>query len=131
MTQLHDVYYWNAQHLLAALHVTPSSALETAFSELSEFETVDAQGCAVRVADIFSAIGEATANGEFAIQIDQSNRRLHPIRLVEPQILPDTADELRRLVRLGRFDVKKNVRRRILAYHRRRIEHVSQIVSAL
>ncbi len=81
-----------------------------------------------RTGSLFNAIGEASGNREFADQIAAANRRLHYLRLAETHVFTDYALELGRLIKGIQNDVANNVGRRILAYHRRRIEQTGPIL---
>lgn len=130
--RLRDLYFWNAQHLLAALHVTPEPAVLRALEPLRIRApgTVPLEQIAL-TAQIFQAIGDATGNSEFSHLIRNTNERLQGARLAEAQLFEDIGSEAARMLALGRFNVQKSVRRRILAYHRRRSERVSQIAEAI
>ncbi len=136
--RLLQLYAWNGQHLLAALHMTSTAALHAALapfraqtrawepitSETDRIALVHATG------DLFRAIGSASGNVEFVHCIEAANARLLYLRLAETRVFKDSARELSRLIKGGDLDVENNVRRRILAYHRRRIEQASQILAA-
>jgi len=128
--RLRDLYFWNAQHLLAALHVTREPILVRALEPLRTLSVgTDVVGQVALTARIFQAIGDATGNREFSTQICNANERLQGIRLAEAEVFTDTGIEAARILALGRFDVQKSVRRKILAYHRRRIEKAPQIIA--
>ncbi|WP_404337862.1 GntR family transcriptional regulator [Sphingomonas sp. MMS12-HWE2-04] len=127
---LADLYAWNAQHLLAAVRLASPTALS---DNLKPVRTAAARGAIDIVsgaAALFRFIGDATANSEFVSQIDRANARLHYVRIAEQQSLPDLERELRTFLRNGKIDVRSNLRRRIIAYHRRRIDHLDQISRA-
>lgn len=127
-TRLLHLYAWNQQHLLAALHVTGEAPLARVIEPLRRMiPGADPLGHVRSIAAVFRALGEATGNFEFAAQVEAANERLFYPRLAEATIFTDLARELRGLTNSGSLDVQKNLRRRIIAYHRRRIEHISQI----
>lgn len=129
---LRDLYFWNAQHLLAALHVLTESAVVRALEPLrprTAAKTIVEQ--VSLTAQMFQAIGDATGNSEFSGRIRNTNERLQSIRLAEGELFKDIGTEAARILALGRFNVQKSVRRKLLAYHRRRIERVPQIIAAL
>jgi DNA-binding GntR family transcriptional regulator len=130
--QLHDLYFWNAQHLLSAVHITQEAALVRTLEPLRSRPIADDVVSRVSaVAQIFQAIADATGNWEFSSHIRLVNERLVCIRIAEATVFTDLVQETQRLLALGRHDVQKNVRRKILTYHRRRFDHLSQLIAAL
>lgn len=130
--ELLHLYVWNAQHLLAALHITRGAALIRALGEaqpigLSKVLSTQANAAA----GIFAAIGRATGNGAFLDHIERVNERLHFPRIAEGHYFGDLSREIRTLAKVDDPNVLTITRRRILAFHRRRIEHVAQIASIL
>lgn len=127
-TRLTHLYAWNLQHLLAALHVTGEAALRQALETLQHLVPGNDRVAQIRaIGTLFRVIGEATGNLEFADQIEAANDRLFYPRLAETVIFRDLPREFRALSNPSMTDVQKSTRRRIISYHRRRIEHVSQI----
>lgn len=130
--QLLDLYMWNAQHLLAAVHMTRPAdlgrALETHHHQLTG---QGLQEPVAIIAALFGAIGRATGNSEFLLQIEAANDRLFHPRLAEARYFGDASRELRILTQSGGSSVQASARRRLIAYHRRRIQHVSQIAHIL
>lgn len=135
--ELHALYAWNGQHLLAALHGTHPSVLHDILRPFRAQKSGDVQSCyddtvglglVTRAGELFRAIGMATGNKEYALRIEAANHRLHYLRLAETRLFKDYARELDRLVKGDNNDVENNVRRRILTYHRRRIEQVGPIL---
>ncbi len=130
--QLIHAYGWNAQHLLAAVHSTREPVLQLALQACvtprSDAAPTDQ---ALAISGLFAAIGRATGNGEFLCQIEAANARLHLIRIAEARLFGDLSREHALFVRRNSLSVHPRVRRRIIAYHRRRIEHVPQILEAL
>jgi DNA-binding GntR family transcriptional regulator len=127
-SRLTHLYAWNLQHLLAALHVTGEAALRQALDTLQHLVPGTERVTQIRaVGTVFRVIGEATGNLEFADQIEAANDRLFYPRLAEAMVLRDLPREFRALSNADGADVKKSIRRRVIGYHRRRIEHASQI----
>ncbi|MCM3420956.1 GntR family transcriptional regulator [Sphingopyxis alaskensis] len=125
---LANLYSWTAQQLLSALHVTSGPAVRAAMKSVGKIQddhsAIDA---AAATGGIFEAIAWATGNSEYVTAIQRTNHRLHYYRLAESKLFGDTARELRTFTRNGNIDVRTNVRRRIIAYHRRRFEHANQL----
>lgn len=127
-TMLLHLYDWNLQHLLAALHVTREAALRQALEPLQHLVPGRDRVAQVHgVATVFRRVAEATGNREFADHVESANERLFYPRLGEAMVFADLTRELCNLCNAGVPGVQKNMRRRIIAYHRRRIERVSQI----
>lgn len=127
-SRLTHLYAWNLQHLLSALHITGEAALRQALETLQHLVPGTERIAQVRaVGTVFRVIGEATGNLEFADQIEAANDRLFYPRLAEAMVFKDLARDFGSLSQMDRSDVQKSIRRRIIGYHRRRIEHVSQI----
>lgn len=127
-TRLSDLYFWNAQHLLAAIHVSPENGLRKQLRSFGEIAiSTDPLGQVTQMAAFCLAIAGATANVEFAERTTMANEWLHFPRLAETFVFGDSVRELGSLFSFTESEFQKNLRRRILAYHRRRIEHVSRI----
>jgi DNA-binding transcriptional MocR family regulator len=125
---LANLYAWMAQHLLSALHVTSGPSIRAAMKSIGKpKDDWSATDLVVATGETFDAVGRATGNGEYVAAIQRTNLRLHYYRLAEAKLFGDTARELRTFTRNGGIDVRTNVRRRIIAYHRRRIEHANQL----
>ncbi|MCP3732174.1 GntR family transcriptional regulator [Sphingomonas sp. MG17] len=129
---LAGLYVWNAQHLLGTLRLADAALLRGSLRLFRERMPGTAPGDhAAFTAILFRAIGEATGNAEFSDQIQRMSERLHYTRLAEARLFDDPDRELRTFLRNGNIDVRTNLRRRIIAYHRRRIDHVGSISDAL
>ena len=130
--KLMHLYAWSGHHLLAALHLLPEPVIRKAIAPIAEMVTgVTAFDPRVVIERFAAGIGEATGNGEFISQIEALNWRLRRARLVEPKLFGDRDRELVSLVRSNGLNVRKNVRRRLTAYHRRRIENAAQIAALI
>lgn len=126
--RLMHLYAWNLQHLLAALHITGGASLRKALDPIRLPMPQSDQVAQVHaIAAVFRSIGEATGNLEFVEQVEAANERLFYPRLGEAMIFGDLARELASLRNAVGPDVQKNIRRRLIAYHRRRVEQVAQI----
>ncbi|KFD26764.1 GntR family transcriptional regulator [Sphingobium yanoikuyae] len=132
--ELHDLYMWNAHLVLNAVHVISQSALVQLLEGFRQRLTVPHSSTPLLlqhpvIADVFQAFGDSTGNSEISRHIRTAGERLSAVRRIESQVLGDTTEELPRLLLIGRFDVRKNVRRKILTYHRRRLEQSSRIAA--
>ncbi len=127
-TRLTHLYAWNLQHLLAALHITREASLRQALETLQHLVPGPDRIAHTRaIGMLFRVIAEATGNFEFVDQVEAANERLFYPRLAEGMIFRDVPRELHALSGVDQIDVQRSIRRRIISYHRRRIEHVPQI----
>lgn len=129
--QLRDLYDWNLHHLLAAIHLLPDPIMRKVVKPFTNRIGAASVDAADEAARLFLTIGAATGNAEFATQIARANDRLHQARQVEGRLFQDRVRELASIVKSNGFDVRKNVRRRVSAYHRRRAERSAQIAALL
>lgn len=128
---LRDLYFWNGQHLLAALHATPLASIKTLLFSVQRSRIETAADPDLQVAGLFQKIADASANREFSLKAAAANARLYHVRQAERVLMPDASAEAGRLMRPGGANVQKAVRRKILLYHRRRILLAPQIVEKL
>lgn len=125
---LANLYAWTGQLLLSALHLTSRATIKSAMGTLRETDFgMDPISIPTATSATFEAIARASGNAEHLTSVRHANQRLHYCRLAEAQLFGDLERELRTFVRNGRIDVKMNVRRRVIAYYRRRSEQASQI----
>lgn len=128
---LRHLYGWNLDLLLLALR----SARPPPYSDqtmLPSIEGTDApEGIAETTGSLFLEIARRSANPEHAAAISNVNDRLHPLRLIEPERLPDTHDDLAGIVRLLRSEEIQPLRRAITSYHRRRHRAAPFLLEAL
>lgn len=124
---LTHLYSWNEQLLLAGLHAAKAERLRERLHALYQEIAVQPRPPAMIVAAAFLAVGEATGNPEFVHQIDATNGLLHYPRLGEEVVFPDLPREAAAMVKMNGNGFQKNMRRRILNYHRRRFEQVQRI----
>lgn len=129
---LANLYAWSGHQLLSALHLTSRSAIKAAMVRLRDMEIgPDPISIVTATSATFEAIAWASGNSEYLASIQRTNERLHYCQLAEAGLFGDLERELRTFVRNGTIDVKMNVRRRVTAYHRRRVEHVAQLCALL
>lgn len=128
---LRDLYFWNGQHLLAALHATPLARIKTLLLSVRRSRIETAADPDLQVAGFFQKIADASANREFSRKAAAANGRLYHVRQAEGALIPDTYAEAGRIMSPSGADVQKTVRRKILAYHRRRILLAPQIAERL
>jgi DNA-binding GntR family transcriptional regulator len=124
---LAHLYAWNVQLLFSALHVVGSELLRERLYALRENISASTLPAVTIVESAFLAVGQATGNPEFVHQIEAINGLLHYPRLGEAVVFRDLTREAAAMVKVNGNGVQKNVRRRILNYHKRRFEQVQRI----
>lgn len=120
---LRDLYVWNAELLRTIMAAWRREARVSLVSDLPA-EVDDA----TRV--LFARFAGRSVNGEHVTQIDMASDRLSTARRAELAILPELGDELHALAIAFDHD-GADLRKRLAAYHRRRIAAVPAIVRAL
>lgn len=129
---LSHFYSWNAQQLLIALHLLRNATLARA---LEPFRRIDIPSEPIRRIDrvdaIFQEIANATGNFELMAQVAMANERLRYPRLAELSLFSNAPRELTNLTRNGNLTDISNVRRRIAAYHDRRILHATELAASV
>lgn len=122
---LQDLYDWNAELLLLAIRGWSRKEAPSAPAEDSPPVAVPA------AADVFARIAGRSRNAEHARAVRAANDHLGAARQVELSILAGIDAELAEIVAtFARGDIP-SLRRRILAYHRRRRRAAPEIVRAL
>lgn len=120
---LNDLYDWAAALLGLAIRSWPRKAEPTPDGVNGDI--------AERTAALFLAIARCSANSEHARAVERLNARLHAVRLVEPQVLGTSEDELAELAAAAREGAKERLRRGVTAYHSRRRRAAAAIVRAV
>jgi DNA-binding GntR family transcriptional regulator len=115
---LRDLYAWNHQLLLLVLRQMGFLPADFAAAVDPAAEPAD------RVGQLFAAIARLSGNREHASALANASDRLHPLRRLEPQILPPSSLEL--VVSGGLRELRNAVGR----YHRERIQAVPALVRA-
>lgn len=83
-----------------------------------------------RLAAAFLSLARGSGNGYLAHLVESTNERLHPVRKLEPKVLPEAIDMLNRIeasVRATRGEQLEAIRR----YHKHCRSAVSQLISLL
>lgn len=121
---LRDLYGWNAQLMRLVVRSWPRGLA----SPLADHLPADLHRATRAFFELFSA---RTGNIEYDAQVDAANDRLSAARTAERRVLPELEDELRALaIDFDRGSVAA-LGKRLTAYHRRRVQSVSEIVRAL
>lgn len=119
---LRDLHAWSLDLLLAATRpaIPPLFAAEPA-EPASDSD----------IAGLFETIAASSGNFEHRIAMHNLNARLHPARLVEVRIITDHDAERARLSEAWQAGHSVEIKRRLVAFHRRRIKLVPQIAAAM
>lgn len=120
---LRDRYDWAAALLGLAIRGWPRAARaapDGANGDIAE-----------RTATLFLAIARCSANSEHARAVERLNARLHAVRLVEPQVLGASENELAELAAAAGEGARERLRRGVTAYHSRRRRAAAAIVRAV
>lgn len=130
--RLSHLYAWFGHQILGALHSLHNASLARA-TETFRRNAVssDMLRQTERVDAVFQEIASATGNLELVGQIAAANERLRYPRLAEASLFPNIAQELQNLTRNGHQAGVSNVRRRVTAYHDRRIRRATEIAFAV
>jgi len=129
---LAHLYTWYCQQVLAALHLLRNASLARAL-ERFRGTVIPSEPLpqAERCDRVFQEIANATGNAEIIEQMAAANERLRYPRLAEARLFPNLSKELENLTRNGNLSGIANVRRRVTAFHDRRILHATEIASTL
>ncbi|WP_198046046.1 GntR family transcriptional regulator [Novosphingobium aquimarinum] len=121
--KLIQLYAWNMSLLMGLVHDVRLPALKRAIEEATPQTLPQTPvGVTQAVGSLFLSLASATGN-EFAISsVNNLNERLHYIRIGEIQDLGDAVKEVRTLTNVSVADLQKSMRRRLEAYHMRRID---------
>jgi len=130
--RLAHLYAWQCQQTLAALHQLHGQALARALAPFRQtIVSPEPIRQVERIDLIFQRIANETGNLELIDQVVLANERLRYPRLAETGLFPNIVRELETLTRNGNTAGISNVRRRISAYHDRRILHATEIAGAV
>jgi len=121
---LRDLFSWNHELLRLALRRWPAGRPLP-----REAPPGGNNGDNVRA--LFGAIASRSGSAELARQVEAASDRLGAARVAEGRILPAIADELADLSAAITDGDTAAVVRRVAAYHRRRLTHISAIVEAI
>ncbi|EKU72452.1 GntR family transcriptional regulator [Sphingobium yanoikuyae] len=122
---LQDLYDWTSDLLSAALRRQRRRQPPTEQS----LDNAD-DDAATPTAALFSAIARRSDNREHALAMRWANARLHPLRLVEAQILSDLDLELTEMMSAFAIDDITKLRKLLTNYHARRKRSAGRILRA-
>lgn len=120
-----QLYAWN-EHLLVGLSalLKPSQLIQR-LDRLAALPPADVPlKVAGRIGALFLSFAEASGNAEAMLAIAHINERLLYTRVAEVTDMTQSLKELRTMTNSAISDVHKSVRRRLEAYHQRRIDRL-------
>ncbi len=115
-SELRDLYEWNAALLSMAVRTTPAAILATT-------EPLVADSLAERTKELFDRFAASVSNGELRGAILAVGDRIHPYRMIEPNVLATNDDELAEIARPDRTQVQA-----IRRYHLRRMRAAADLI---
>ena len=121
---LKDLYDWNKDLLLAALRRQSRTPVADSGPSLED-------NAATQAAMLFATIARRSGNRVHALALRWANARLHPIRLVEIEILPNAEEEVSAMAEALAASDKDALRKHVGSYHRRRKQVAAKLVRAL
>lgn len=118
--EVRELYGWNCQLLELAIRSGGARAAAAAGGR--------AQADPADAADLFRRISRLAANAEHEAAIENLNDRLAALRTAEGRIFGDIGEELSALRRALETPDLAELRRKVVAYHRRRQRSVPEIL---
>lgn len=130
--ELRDFYFWHGQLVRSALNPRRIDASQVGSITLNlSRELTTPASIANAAAELFSAIGALSSNGELRRAIVSAGERLNVARLREPSVLNGTAEELLAVQTLTVQGRWSDLVSAIWAYHRRRQRRVDELAVAI
>lgn len=124
-TSLIQLYAWNEHLLVGLCGLIKPSQLAQRLDRLAGLPPPDKPlQIAGRIGAIFLSFAEASGNAEAMLAIAHINERLLYTRVAEVTDMSHSLKELRTMTNSAIADVQKSVRRRLEAYHQRRIDRL-------
>jgi DNA-binding GntR family transcriptional regulator len=125
--QLIELLDWHMQLLITVLTTLKESAVRRALQPYSILAGgLSAVNIALRATEMFSSLAEATGNRQATHEIRRLNERLHYSRIIETTANAEKELAIFASMEVGNFH--KATRRRIEAYHTRKIAHQRKII---
>ncbi|WOF45060.1 GntR family transcriptional regulator [Sphingopyxis indica] len=120
---------WHMQLLITALTTLKESAVRRALQPYSTLGGETSPVCvALRAMEIFSSLAEATGNRQATHEVRRLNERLHYARITETAETTHAEKELAIFASMEVGNFHKATRRRIEAYHARKIARQRTII---
>ncbi|WP_177198515.1 GntR family transcriptional regulator [Novosphingobium sp. CF614] len=127
--ELIELLRWHMQMIMACISGLRESALRSSLRQYSTIvENSSAVAFASRAMEIFTSLADAGGNTQASIHIRRLNERLHYTRIADAGELKTAERELSALTSPEVADFRKALRRRIEAYHLRKICHQQKII---
>lgn len=127
--ELVELLVWHMRLVLESASSLKETTLRQTLRQYSGFDgNASAMDAAIMTTEIFTSIAEATGNRLASIEVRRLNQRLHYSRIADP-LEPALAEkELGILTNLDVTNLHKAMRRRIEAYHLRKIGHQRKLI---
>jgi DNA-binding GntR family transcriptional regulator len=124
--KLQDMYDWAHEIALLAMRSWP-------LSKTIECDPIPRrrQDYAGRVREVLETMARLSANGEHHRATVALNARLHAVRTIEIEVLPDAIEELTEIEQALDHDDRALLRRSLNTYHRHRTRAASKLVRAV
>ncbi|MDF0490257.1 GntR family transcriptional regulator [Sphingomonas sp. H39-1-10] len=127
--ELIELLDWHMQLLIAVLTTLKESAVRRALQPFSIVGgEASAVGAALRATEIFSSLAEATGNRHATHEVRRLNERLHYSRITETAETTGAEKELALFASMEVRSLRRATRRRVEAYHARKIAHLEKII---
>ena len=129
---LAGLYQWSAIILGGAFNlIAATNAAPLIRPAASTSGAITAESGAATIASLFSKIAQASQNDEIIKAVILVSTRLSFVRIAEPTVLKMVPKEIYGLQRIASSNDMLTLRRRIVAYHQRRIIHSDALISVL
>jgi len=127
--ELVEILEWHMQLIMAAISSLKESTLRRTLQQYSD-PSGEPSGVAVAnlATDIFASLADATGNRQASIQVRRLNERLHYSRIVDAIDPALATKELGILASQDVTNFPKATRRRVEAYHLRKIAHQRKFI---
>lgn len=130
-TALRNLYFWHGQIIRNALQARRRTKNDDTPVEMDgSSDLASPETFAAATGQLFSFIASQSPNGEHHGAICAAGERLHAVRLKEPQVISDLAEEYRAVQALTAAGQASNLMTAIWAYHRRRLRRIADLVTA-
>lgn len=129
--ELAELLAWHMQLMATTLTRLRETAMREALQQSLTLSSIPSPVSVANLAsDIFSSLVAATGNRQALIEVRRVNERLHYSRIVDA-IDPELAEkELVTIAGVGAANLPKATRRRIEAYHMRKIAHQQKLIKS-
>lgn len=127
--ELIDLLTWHMQLMAVTLSCLRESAIRSVFQQgLALASTPSPESVANLATGIFTSLIDAVGNHRASRDIRRLNERLHYSRIIDARDPQVAAKEIAAIASLDVANLPKAARRRIEAYHLRKIDHQRNII---